>query len=126
MKIAKEVEKNKATTETRKKNHKSMAAAFLLFIFQWSTIRVSLDETHYESSHLTFRKGKRVDNRNKKKIIHKRMAVATKKKSSFHIRSMQLYLNETDYEIYRLTFAIDLRQGAPPCKRKDNSVAQNN
>ena len=54
------------------------------------------------------------------------MAAATKKNSSFHIRSTQLYLNETDCEISHLTFAIDLRLGAPPCKRKDNSIAQNN
>ena len=44
----------------------------------------------------------------------------------FHIRNMQLLLNETDHEISHLSFAIDLRQGAPPCKRKDSSVAQNN
>lgn len=57
------------------------------------------------------------------------MAAATKKinhRLELHIRNKQLFLNETDHEISHLTFAIDSRQGAPPCKRKDNSVAQNN
>ena len=93
MKIAKEVEKKRQQQKEEEKNHKSMAAAFLLFIFQQSTIRVALDETDYESSHLTFQKKKT-----------RQQQKEEKKKSSFHIRNFltkqtMKFLNETDYEI---------------------------